>query len=176
MPLQFEIMIVSSRRVGVDIGGSWIRIRCLPVTEDNSPLEVIRTPPTANRIAEELLAGINRLLPNTETRRYAFIACTGLVANGSVIASVNLPTPLHLKRYLLRNNIEAYVINDAQAQGLGATTGLDSLIYISIGTGVGGAIILNAIFTEGPEDSRVNLGISPHSQSALSAHAAREGV
>jgi len=91
-----------------------------------------------------------RLNMKVKEFHYIAIATPGLVdCNGNISYAVNLPwlnTPL---KEILEKRLETSVIveNDAKAAGLGefyhgVGTGATNLLYMTIGTGIGGALVL----------------------------------
>ncbi len=145
--------------LGIDLGGTNIAIGI--VDEDYKIIKKGSTPTVSDRDLEEIVKDIatlsKKLLAETNIDiseiAHAGIGSPGSIdsENGVVICSNNLPMfnyPIVdvLKKYLPIKNI--YVENDANAAALGeamggAAKGAETAIMITLGTGVGGGIIIN---------------------------------
>ncbi len=145
--------------VGIDLGGTNIAVGI--VDENYKIVKKGSTPTLSERDTEEIVKDIAKLtlklLDETNIDiseiAHAGIGSPGSIdsANGVVICSNNLPMfnyPIVdvLKKYLPIEHI--YVENDANAAALGeamggAAKGAETAIMITLGTGVGGGIIIN---------------------------------
>ncbi len=160
--------------IGVDIGGTNVKLGL--VTERGKVLlrDMFRTKDSPSRAA--LLATLTahiRLLEK-EGRRMGFrIAGVGIgapgpidVERGFVYFFPNIPgwknTPL--KQWLERRfKLPVHVDNDANAMALaeflfGAGRGTKNLIALTLGTGVGGGLVINGKLFHGPRYSAAEIG------------------
>lgn len=142
--------------IGVDVGGTKIAVAL--VTADGTVL-ASRTAPTPLTGAEAMLATIIRLCRElldvaSETVSAVGIGTAGQVDHqrGTIIyANENLPgwtaTPV-AERVSAALSLPVYVENDVKVLALGesrfgAGQGLQHILYLAVGTGIGGAIVLN---------------------------------
>ncbi|MBP3360169.1 MAG: ROK family protein [Clostridia bacterium] len=142
--------------IGIDLGGTNIAVGL--VSEEGKIISSASTPTLAQRPYQEIVADMGRLSQKliadagykTEQIKGIGIGSPGTVDNehGIVTYSNNLPfanTPLaaELNKYL---DIPVNIENDANAAAYGeyVATGAksDSFIFITLGTGVGGGIVL----------------------------------
>ncbi len=146
-------------RIGVDLGGTNIAVGL--VNENHEIIKKATTPTFAKRTAEEIIEDIARLckkVVNEADTDFSFVssigvASPGLVNSGSGVVEYanNLPFKnLHvvemLKKLLSFNNIK--IANDANAAALGEATagaarGTNSSVVVTLGTGVGGGVVIN---------------------------------
>ncbi len=161
--------------IGVDVGGTAVKAGVLL----DGRVEAVLDVPTPSREGPEalirLLAGaIEKLesgLPQEIIPCPLGIGCAGLVdtARGIVLTSPNLPAwknaPLSelSETFLLRR---AIILNDANAVALaesrhGAGVGSDHVIVITLGTGVGGGIVLNGRMWTGRHGFAGEIGHMP---------------
>ena len=161
--------------IGIDLGGTNIAIG---ICDDKLSLIKKGSVPTkADRTGEEIIKDMaslaKRLLDEAgislDEVAYAGIATPGSVDTkaGVVEFAGNLPFknfPIRdiFKKYLPVS--EVYVANDANAAALGealagSAKGADSCVMITLGTGVGGGIIINGkIFAGGLNSSGAEIG------------------
>jgi glucokinase len=146
--------------IAVDIGGS--KILATAFTEDGHVLARDIVPTLAkegvNRVISRVSSAIDKLLEQniTEIDRLGGIgiACAGGVDSerGIVVTpSPNLPdwSNIHLADILRgRFNTNTFIVNDASAAALGesrygAGKGMKNIVLLTVGTGIGGGIIIN---------------------------------
>jgi len=144
----------SPRILALDIGGT--KIFWAVLNNRGIILEKKTERHTQNSSQEALINQIVQIAKSAQSNmkvkefNYVAIATPGLVdCNGKVGYAVNLPwlnTPL---KKILEKKLETSVIveNDAKAATLGelyygAGTGAKNLLYMTIGTGIGGALVL----------------------------------
>jgi len=145
-------------RIGVDLGGSKIAVGL--VDEDNKIVSKAWTPTRAEAGAEGIVGDILMCVSNALTLYGADIReCAGIgvgspgtcdVENGTVRNAHNLGwfgVPL-CQMLSERTGLPAYVDNDANCAALGevvagAAVGCSSALMITLGTGVGGGLIIN---------------------------------
>lgn len=140
--------------IGIDLGGT--NVRCATVQPDGTVLETVKGPSHAKDGADAIISNIVALvkqLKNWDEASGIGIAVPGPVArdgNGMAMAT-NIPC---LAKFPLRDTLQnelhipCILGNDADAAGLaealvGAGKGLRTIVYITLSTGIGGAIIYN---------------------------------
>lgn len=151
--------------IGIDLGGTNIAAGVC-----NEELEIVAkgsVPTLADREPEEIvkdMASLCRSLIDNAGVTIADIQYVGIAAPGSVergtgvviytnnIPFVNFPLAELFKKHLPVNKV--YVVNDANAAALGealagAAKGMDSSVMITLGTGVGGGVVLGGKLFEG---------------------------
>lgn len=164
--------------VGVDLGGTNIVAGALP--EDGSNVMALRTEPTrADQGAE---AVIDRIVRMIDTVIAETIAQTGARRTDFVGIGVGAPGPLDRERgivvttpnlgwtnYPLRDavaervQIPVRIDNDANCATLGewwlgAAKGANNVVGMTIGTGIGGGLILNGRLYHGASDVAGEIG------------------
>lgn len=140
--------------IGIDLGGT--NVRCSTVQMDGAVLETVKGPSHASDGAEAIIENIVRMikqLKNWDSAAGVGVAAPGPVArdgNGMAMCT-NIPC---LAKFPLRDTLQdalhlpCFIGNDADAAGLaealvGAGKGLRTVIYITLSTGIGGAIVYN---------------------------------
>ena len=146
-------------RIGVDLGGTNIAVGL--VNENHEIIKKATTPTLAKRSAEEIVEDIARLCKKV-TQEAGIdmssvasigVATPGLVnsGTGTVEYANNLPfKDLHIVKMLrdLLSFENISVANDANAAALGEATagaakGASSSVMITLGTGVGGGVVID---------------------------------
>lgn len=143
--------------IGIDLGGTNIAVG---IVDDNGKIIVKDSTPTLakrgykevikdmavlskklmadNNISEDKIKGVGIGCPGTIDTK------TGTVLFSNNIRMENVPLAEEFKKYL---NVDVRIMNDADAAAYGeyAVNGnnADSFIFITLGTGVGGGIIIN---------------------------------
>ncbi len=140
--------------IGIDLGGT--NVRCATVQPDGTVLQTVKGPSHAKEGADAIISNIVALvkqLQNWDEASGIGIAVPGPVSrdgNGMAMAT-NIPC---LTKFPLRDTLQnelhlpCVLGNDADAAGLaealvGAGKGLRTVVYITLSTGIGGAIIYN---------------------------------
>ena len=162
-------------RIGIDLGGT--NIAAGLCTSDYKIVEKASVPTLAKRDPELIVKDMASLAENLIKKHgltkndieYVGIASpgivnsrTGVVEYSNNIRMHNFPLVELFKRYFGTNPV--YISNDANAAALGEATagcgkGADSLVMITLGTGVGGGVIINGkIFEGGINCSGAELG------------------
>ena len=149
---------------GVDIGGTSVKFGVLE--EDGSLIDSTQVPSVVGD-PEEMVELVARLV---EESPYP-IAMVGVGAPGAVLMPQDLVTASNLKwhdvpfRAMLarRLNRPVWVDNDAQAQMAaewwsGACKGINNVVYLAFGTGVGGAMMINGKPWRGHQNTAGELG------------------
>ncbi|MBO5348025.1 MAG: ROK family protein [Lachnospiraceae bacterium] len=161
-------------RIGIDIGGMSIKIgmvddskqivakKVIPTQSDIlSPEEVV------HNIADAVLALLAENNLSVEQCKSIGIACPGLVdgRTGVVLYSNNIAWENVPMLDILREklNVPMYLANDADAAALGeviagAAQGKENAILLTLGTGVGGGVIINGKIFAGPLRGGCELG------------------
>ena len=147
----------TQRVVGVDLGGTKILAGLLDrdgTVQDRCEV----TTPTGSQ--EELLAGLESAVAEVFTDEVSAIGC-GLPSvldrrTGRSLGSINIPLAgVSLgERLAARFGVPAGVENDANAAALaewkrGAGAGADELLLLTLGTGVGGGVVLDGALFRG---------------------------
>ncbi|MDD5454100.1 MAG: ROK family protein [Candidatus Ratteibacteria bacterium] len=160
--------------IGLDLGGTFIKIGV--VTEKGKILnkKEISTPKGRGRqgILEVMAQSIDYFVKDSPRKQLLGIGIgtPGLVAEtGKVFLAPNLPdwNNLNLKKIFEQKfSMPVKVENDAKAitwgeYKFGAGKGYDNVICITLGTGVGGGVILDGKLLKGEKYSAVELGHIP---------------
>ena len=160
--------------IGVDLGGTNLRVALLG--QDGTILDKQKE---ATHSAEGWAKVVARLVGNIRRQREVAlrnghdVAAVGVGAPGVIHADTgvvvkspnfpdwnNLPLKAELEKAL---NIPVFIENDANAAALGeqwrgAGQGIPSMIFITLGTGVGGGIVLNNKIWHGADGMAGELG------------------
>ncbi|MBE6635196.1 MAG: ROK family protein [Ruminococcaceae bacterium] len=149
--------------IGIDLGGTNMKVGVVDL-EEKKILISISEPTCAPRGAEEIAADIasmiRRLLADADMTlgdiAWIGAATPGIVKNGTVVSASNLgwdnvPFAMLLERMTGKR---VYLANDANAAAYaeacwGVGAGEKNLIAITLGTGVGGGIVMNGAIFDG---------------------------
>ncbi len=157
--------------IGIDIGGMSVKIGL--VSEDGKIIEQIRvkTVRDANKSILDIIESIKYLLDNNfikkENLRGIGIGCPGAVKSeeGIIDFLPNLGWETIDVRTPLKNafGVDVMVSNDANVAALGeviygSAKGCSTCVMLTIGTGVGGGIIINGKLFEGGFSRGAELG------------------
>jgi glucokinase-like ROK family protein len=161
--------------IGIDIGGT--AIKSAVVAEDGSVQLPQQIPTQASQGRETIAAGLSTALTKTLKAAAAAnldiagigVASAGAIdsANGIVFAATeNLPgwAGFHLRQYLQGfTELPIFVENDAQAAALaelhfGAARGLTNFVALTVGTGIGGGIVIDGCLVRGNHGFAGTLG------------------
>ena len=133
--------------LAVDIGGSHIKATILNAAgELQIGYQIVDTPVLPG--PQTLIATINRLVHKFPGYDKVSIGFPGYVKDGVVLTAPSLaPTKwngINLRQILQHEfNCPVAVINDADMQGLGIVSGKGLEMLITLGTGLGSALLLN---------------------------------
>ena len=164
--------------VGVDIGGTTIHVGILPF-EGGTPV-VRSTLPTEpgrgakfvlDRVVEMIIQAMGQVMEEKECSRDAF-AGVGIGSpgpldrkTGTVINTPNLGWRNFPLRDLVQNavGLPATLDNDANCATfgewwLGAGRGVDTLVGVTLGTGIGGGVVLDGELYHGASDAAAEIG------------------
>lgn len=162
-------------RIGIDLGGT--NIKAGIVDEGQNILREKFVPTLAERQAREVIADMAELVRSIlQEESLGFkdvsgigIGCPGMIdaKNGEVPYSNNLcweyvPLAALLKKYL-NTDCPVKVSNDANCAALGeakagAAKGVDNVVLLTLGTGVGGGVISEGRVFEGAHAGGAELG------------------
>ena len=165
---------MSVYHVGVDLGGT--NLRCAVVDKSWAIIArhecATRADEGCDAIIKRMADGVNIAVAAAKLRNED-INAIGIGApgpldgkRGVVIEAPNLPgwinVPLALRLQEL-TGIQAFLENDANAAGFGefragAGKGSDSMVMMTLGTGVGGAVILGGKLWTGPDGTAGEIG------------------
>lgn len=153
--------------LGIDVGGTFIKGLALkdekPVFEYDIPTEGDRLAGCIESLVEQLVAGSGAVFSEVAG---VGVGCPGVIGDdGSVIKADNLG----LVKYPLKDLLEqalglpVKVCNDANAAALGearfgAGQGASDSVLITLGTGVGGGIVLGGKLFEGNKRAGAEIG------------------
>ena len=137
----------SGASLGVDIGGTNIKFA---VVDDGDVVykSIIKTADTCEKIVDDIVKKFERLKKNYHIKTVG-IGTPGIIKNGKVTA-INLPfdeTPL-AKLIKKRIDLPVNLDNDANCAALGEVTfgsavDCDNIVLVTLGTGVGGGIVMD---------------------------------
>jgi len=161
----------SNKVIGVDIGGTKIHIG---VVEAGKIIHELKIPTSAqaskDQIVNELIGGIARLMDPSIAGIGVGVA--GLIdeENGIVYGVQNIPSfqEVHLKQFLENYfSKPVFLTNDANSFVLGEKLygrgqGFSNIIGLTLGTGLGGGIILNNQLYSGMHASAGEFGGIPY--------------
>ena len=143
--------------IGVDIGGTNLKVGLI---KDKKIIDKIVVPTNKDNVISQLEKIVSDLLAShsltTQDIVRMGVGCPGIVVKGKVLNSVNLNfNNCDLQKILSKDlTIKTFVKNDADMAilgeyVLGAGKGAENVIMLTIGTGIGGGIILNGKLYEG---------------------------
>lgn len=159
--------------IGIDLGGTGIKVGIL-----NSEYEILTQtsiPTNAERPYEQIIADMGQTAEKLLTDSgFGWQDCLGVgvgspgtidSVNGTVLYSNNIrwthvPIVSELKKYL---PVPIYINNDANCAALGevvkgAAKGYKNAAFLTLGTGVGGGIVIDGKIFEGGHPGGVELG------------------
>lgn len=141
-------------KIGIDLGGSHIAIGVVNkegkiVEKTEKTLKGIEKKKIKNVIEETIVENVKRFQKEYEITKIG-IAIPGTVTNKTVVKSVNLG----LENYEIVDNLKKkinlpiQIRNDAKCAALSENTygclkGYNRSIFLTLGTGIGGAVIIN---------------------------------
>ena len=141
-------------KIGIDLGGSHIAIGVVNkegkiVEKTEKSLKGIEKKKIKNVIEETIVENVKRFQKEYEITKIG-IAIPGIVTNETVIKSVNLGLENYDIVDNLKKNIDLpiQIRNDAKGAALSENTygclkGYNRSIFLTLGTGIGGAVIIN---------------------------------
>ena len=140
--------------IGVDLGGTNVRVA--KVDETGAILQIVKEPTEIGKGVEQVVSKIISMIERIEG--YEAVAGIGMgvpgpvdTKNGKMILATNLPG---FEGYPIASRIEehfhvpTFLDNDVNVAGMGealqgAGKGKDIVYYVTISTGIGGALVVN---------------------------------
>lgn len=143
--------------LGIDIGGTNLKVGLI---KDKKIIDKIVVPTKKENVISQIEEIVDGLLSSHELTAKDIarmgVGCPGIVVKGKVLNSANLSFQnCDLQKILSKDlKIKTFVKNDADMATLGEYTlgagkGAENIIMLTIGTGVGGGVILNGKLYEG---------------------------
>jgi glucokinase len=155
--------------IGIDIGGTKISASAVQKGEIIGKIHAYKTPLTTEGILSTVLEAVETI-NNEHKSKYVGIATAGAVnlENTTVIGSTgNLPqgySNIEFKKIIEKKfNLQTLIENDANAAAwaeyrYGAAKGHQNTIIITLGTGIGGGIVVNGQLLRGKSGSAAEVG------------------
>ena len=156
---------MSDRFIGVDVGGTKIAVASLVGGELSDSRVVSTNQASQDELVEQIAAAIEGSMSSDV--RAVGIGMPSIIEfkTGRILASVNIPLhDIPLRDVLTeRMGIPVYVENDAGCAALAEASEngrivVDSLVMLTIGTGVGGGWVLNGRLYRGATTSAAEVG------------------
>ena len=157
--------------VGIDVGGT--SIKGAAVMENGVILDRFTFPTNKEEKPEEIVGRIcEEIKAHMSAKHYGAVGCgigiPGLInsKDGIVTSSANLPTweGFNIQKFVSEQiGLPVKITNDANAAALGeahfgAGKKYENLLMITLGTGVGGGVIINKKIYDGNEGKGAELG------------------
>lgn len=145
---------------GIDIGGTTAKIGCF---NDDKLIKSWIIDMRVNTVDEMVLNIVNSIKANDDNILGIGLDCPGFIVNDQVITSPNLHflDGINLKQAFLKYiDTKVKVINDANCHALGEAiyNKLDNIVFITLGTGVGGGYIVDGKVFEGFNGAFMEIG------------------
>ena len=158
--------------IGVDLGGTWVRAALSDekgkiMEKVQEKVDVSSEKAISNQIVKIVRILCNKSGVDVTSLEGVGIASAGPlnIKEGALINPTNLPFDyVPLTRPISEQlNVPTFLINDCAAAVLGerifgAGKGLDNLVYITIGTGIGGGAIVDGHLLLGKDGNAVEIG------------------
>lgn len=157
--------------IGVDIGGTNIAVGIIDENYKVVIKESFKTnaPRSAEEICDDIISSYKKLAQeadiNLDELEEIGIACPGIIKNGVVVSATNLRfTDTPLKSIMeKKTGLRCEVCNDANAVALAEYIVSDdedihSLVAVTIGTGIGGGIVIDGKIIDGFNGAGAELG------------------
>lgn len=157
--------------IGVDIGGTKT---AFVVADSNGEIHDSKTLPTQPRddfmdSARRIISMLNTFMETFENIRGIGIGVPGPVdvSRGIALQAANLGwnnAPIHQSICAgLSRPLPVYVENDVNAGAIGerlfgAAKGIDDFVYLTVGTGIGGAVVIDSHLLRGASHSEMEIG------------------
>ncbi len=160
----YERLRSVTRLVGVDVGGTKVAVATL----DDGRLSETRTRPTELESPDALVDQLEEAIQEALPADAVGIGVPSVVdwAKGAARSSVNIPLEHVPLRKILRKRLEVpvYVDNDAtvaavaEAHGPDAKVDVRHLVMLTVGTGIGGGIVIDGHIYRGATGAAAELG------------------
>lgn len=139
----------SSRIVVVDLGATVVRVG---LAADRQPLMAFSTPAFRREIEETLVSAISSVLAANSPCSAVIVGCPGLVDRSGTIQKalyIDLAGLELARRLTAALGLVVRVTNDANLQAFGLLGQYTDALFLSLGTGIGGAVIANGRVVQG---------------------------
>jgi glucokinase len=158
-----------NRVLGLDFGGTKLAAGIVDLAEKRLIADVRGTTPGkdgAQAVFARMMA-LTEQLPEYETVQAIGVCFGGLVRRGEIIRSLHVEGynnfPLRNRLHEKFGDCEIRIANDANAVALGewkfgAGQGVESMLFLTVSTGIGGGIVLNGNLIEGPKGLAGEIG------------------
>lgn len=171
--------------IGVDIGGTFIKYALIDSKGEVKEVDKVKTEiNNPNKTLTLLSQNILDLIKKHKVKVEGIgIGMPGILEDGKIIGISNLPKWLNLNVATIINkktNIKTYISNDANVAALGEATfgsakGVKNVVMLTLGTGVGGGLILNSKLYEGNKGQGAELGHMSIDYNGLKCGCGRKG-
>ena len=153
--------------VGLDIGGT--KCAVVRATANGEVVERVESPTgAAAETVDWMIREVERMIPACGSAPVVGISCGGPLdpQRGLILSPPNLPgwncVPI-VRMVEERTGCRAWIMNDANAGALaewwfGAARGLDNVVFLTAGTGMGGGLILDGRLYEGASGNAGEIG------------------
>jgi len=156
------------KAIGVDIGGTFIKYALVDSTGKVTGLDKIKVDKdNPDKTLSILSSNILKLIKKYKAKVNGIgVGIPGILENGKILDITNLPKwrLLNVSNIITKKTkIKTYVSNDANVAALGeaifgSAKGVKDVIMLTLGTGVGGGLILNSKLYEGNKGQGAELG------------------
>ena len=158
--------------IGVDLGGTWVRVALSDekgkiIEKMREKVDISSQKAISSQIVKIVRILCNKIGVDAASLKGIGIASAGPldIKEGALINPTNLPFDfVPLTRPISEQlSVPAFLTNDCTAAVLGerefgAGRGLDNLVYITIGTGIGGGAIVDGHLLLGKDGNAVEIG------------------
>lgn len=158
--------------VGVDLGGTWVRVVLSNKSGDFLETASERIDTRSSGAISKQIVKLVRFLCHRRGLNVKTLGGVGIASAGPLIQEEGIlinPTNMPFKQVSLTKpiseqlTIPAYLINDCAGAALGEKTfgaakGLDNYVYVTIGTGIGGGVIVNGTLLLGKDGNAHEVG------------------
>jgi glucokinase len=159
--------------LGIDIGGTNVKLGVIRTGDQFAVLKKISIPTNSSDPADQFVQRVaeatKRIISETGQKPVGVgVGCPGLIdpKSGMVKKSPNLP---NLPHFPLRDRLQSLlgldveIQNDANAAALGEflfgpSKGINNLILLTLGTGVGGGVVADGHLLQGADNAAAELG------------------
>ncbi|MDR7079476.1 glucokinase [Neobacillus niacini] len=150
-----------------DIGGTFVKHAL--INQDGEIIEKGKLPTPKVEAQTNLLAEIQQMVSQYQLRGTIAaigISSCGIIKNGQVLLSANIPgyTGFTIEKQLSeRLSLPVYVENDVRCAGLGemwkgSAVGKENFVLLTLGTGIGGAVVIDGKLIKGNNGFAGELG------------------
>lgn len=145
---------------GVDIGGTTVKIGAF---SNDKLLEKWAIEVDYNNLDAMLDLITNSIKEKSQVVDGIGVGCPGFIKNGRVESSPNIPCLVNVnlvEEIKKRIDTRIGILNDANAAALGEAKycGLSNCLFITLGTGVGGGLVVNGKVLEGAHGAFMEIG------------------